>query len=79
MLGFRWNKRSVKQPSSFEGGGPGFREQRMFLQQFWREVGTPKRATQEDVDAGNAAGVGYPVKQKGEWRDVPGWEGGLKP
>lgn len=78
-LDFRWDQRMVHIPSSFQGGGPGTQEMRVFLQQMWREVGEPKKATQKDVNAGNAAFVGSSVVMIGQWRDVPGLDIGLKP
>ncbi len=75
---FRWDRRLVNLPSTIQGG-LGSTENRVFLQQLWGEYGTPRPATQEDVDAGNAAFVGSSVMMVSEWRDVPGLEGGLKP
>lgn len=68
----RWDRRLVIIPPSLWWPWQSS-EYRWFLQLWWIPVvRRPRKATQKDVDAGNAAFVGSAVKMDGEWRDIGG-------
>ena len=69
-LEFRWDVRNIEQSSSFSSG-PGYIEQRLFLQQLWRDDERSRDATTGDVLSGDAGFIGEILGQT-EWRDIPG-------